>query len=160
MLDPLIAGDLLAWHGLPLIEADDLEGLLGLIQKRSKVLLGAYSAKRYLFKVGNSGQEVAAFMRLGTVVMIEILQPPPLSTMEKLEQPCAMLPQEILLEDFYTYEYLYCSRGLVLTVAKPLDEEKGQEDRLIRCRGIRPIESEKDFGPELYMPRESQIHFR
>lgn len=158
-LIPLIAGELLAWRGLPLIEVDDLEDAIGPIQKRTEVLLGAYPADRYLFKIGNSEQEIAAFVRLGTVVMIENLQPPPLSAMEHLEQPCATLPQEMLVEDFYTYEYLYCSRGLVLTVAKPLEEEGNQEDRLIRCRGIRPIESERDFGPELYMPRERQIHF-
>jgi hypothetical protein len=158
-LTPLIAGNLLDWHGLPLIEVDNLEDLIGPIQKRTEALLGAYSADRYLFKIGSSGQEIAAFVRQGTVVMIENLQPPPLSAMEHLEQPCATLPQEILVEDFYSYEYLYCSRGLVLTVAKPLEEEGSQGERLIRCRGIRPIASEMDFGPELYMPWESEIHF-
>jgi len=159
-LAPLIAGNLLAWHGLPLIGSDSLEDVIGPIKNRTEVLLGAYPAECYLFEVGTSGQEIAAFVRLGVVVMMENLRPPQISSMEYLEEPCAILPQEILVEGFYAYEYLYCSRGLVLTVAKALEEKKDQERRLIRCRGIRPIDSVKDFGPELYMSWENLIHFR
>ena len=67
------------------------------------------------------------------------------------------------LEDAYAHEYLWCARGLVLTVAVPLggldDEDDGVPERIVRCRGLRPLARVGDFGPAYYRPLDSRVRW-
>jgi hypothetical protein len=74
--------------------------------------------------------------------------------MEGLGQPTAILPHEILSPGAYVHEYLYCKRGLVLSIAEPFQKE--QPLKIVRARGVRPLDSPGEFGPELYQPFQDQ----
>ncbi len=75
--------------------------------------------------------------------------------MAALGSPSAIKPHEILVENTYVHEYLFCERGLVLSVAEPFEE--GRPLRIVRCRGIQPIDSPEQFGPEFYQSFEDRI---
>jgi len=95
-----------------------------------------------------------AYLRDDEVILVETLTPPPLSAMSRLGEPSAIKPHEILREGSYVHEYLYCERGLVLSIAEPF--EKGQAWQIVRCRGIQPIDDPRQFGPEFYLPFEDR----
>jgi hypothetical protein len=146
-LAPLLAGDLAAWRGLPKLRAAALVAALGEPVLREAAQLGWHPADRWVIQPAGVSGELVAFVRDGEVLMVEVA-PPPSPDLEALETPCAILPHEILREGAYVHEYLYCSRGLVLSVAEPFDQSLVRS--IVRCRGIRPIEKPELFGPELY----------
>lgn len=74
--------------------------------------------------------------------------------MDGLDGPTAVLPHEILVQGTYVHEYLYCQRGLVLSIAEPF--QKDQPMKMVRCRGIRLLSSPDEFGPEFYQAFEDK----
>ncbi|HWS90142.1 MAG TPA: hypothetical protein VN282_24445 [Pyrinomonadaceae bacterium] len=154
-LRPFLDGDLRAWAGLPGLSLATLSAVLGQPSRREETKLGWYDATRYTFEAEAPSGGLAAYIRGGAVVMIEALKPPPASAAEGLGEPCAVKPHEILVEGAYVHEYLYCERGLVLSVAEPFD--KAEPSRLVRCRGLRPLAGPEEFGPEFYMAFEERV---
>jgi hypothetical protein len=53
------------------------------------------------------------------------------------------------------HEYLFCERGLVLSLAEPF--EGGQPSQIVRCRGIQPIDSPEQFGSDFYRAFEDEV---
>lgn len=153
-LQSFLESDLVAWKGLPLLTVETLTAVLGQPTKTEETKLGWYAANLHIYETESPAGGLAAYSRDSQVVMIEALIPPPLSAMEGLGEPSAVKPHEILVPGAYVHEYLYCQRGLVLSVAEPF--EKGSPLRLVRCRGVYPMNSPEEFGPELYMAFEER----
>lgn len=154
-LEPFTAGRLTAWQGLPEIRTGDLAALLGEPLERTTVKVGAYPAQRWRFQAGRGRASLVAFTRDDRVFMVEVSPPPDRAALEGLPEPTAVLPQEISVEGAYAHEFLYAERGLVVTLAQQFGESEPRQ--LLRCRGIRPLEGRKQFGPELYMPLDTDI---
>ena len=158
MLKPLLDQDLVLWKGLPKTLVETLTAVLGQAIKTEQAALGWYLADRYTFKVEEPARDLVAYARNGEVVLIQPFVPPPLSAMEPLGQPSAILPHEILSPDAYVHEYLYCQRGLVLSIAEPF--QKGKPWDIVRVRGIRPLDNPNEFGPEFYRVFEDKMVWR
>lgn len=154
-LKPFVEGDLRSWRGLPTASSSDLDHVLGRPEKREVSKLGYHPAERYVYALDVATRGLMAYVRDNRVVLIEAIQPPPISAIEDLPKPCGIKPQEILVPNAYAHEYVYCEIGLILTIARAL---KGDApDLLARCRGIRPIAAADEFGPDYYKPFEDQI---
>jgi hypothetical protein len=153
-LDPLLAGELAAWRGLPDIAVGDLEALLGDPVTSGTVQVGAFAARRLEFKKEGK-RALVAFARDDRIFMVEVLPPPDVSALLGLPEPSAVLPQEIAIESAYAHEVLYAERGLLLTMAQEFKEPGAR--RLVRCRAIRPLADRHALGPELYMPLETDV---
>ena len=74
--------------------------------------------------------------------------------LDTLPAPDAVLAHEILVPGHYAHEYLYCTRGLVLTVAQSL---QGNERHIARCRGMAPLAAPREFGPDFYLAFEDRV---
>ncbi|MBE9475215.1 MAG: hypothetical protein IMY85_10025 [Chloroflexi bacterium] len=148
VLHPLLELDIPSWNGLAKITVETLYATLGRPKKVEDVELGWYPALQLTYIMDTPSGGLAVYIRNNEVVLIETLIPPPLSAMVGLGPPSAIKPHEILVENAYVHEYLYCERGLVLSIAESFEE--GQPHQIVRCRGIRPIDSPEQFGPELY----------
>jgi len=156
-LTAFLQGNLVAWSGLPTLSLDELQAALGTPQAHTVEELGYYPADRYVYRMDVPTQGLIAYVRRNNVVLIEAIQPPDLSAAAGLPEPCGILPQEILVTDAYAHEYVYCEKGLVLTIARYL--QATTPDKLIRCRGIAPLTTVKQFGPDFYKPFEDRISF-
>lgn len=154
-LEPLLAGDLAAWQGLPDIVVGDLEALLGNPVESGTDRVGAFPARRLEFRVAEGRRALVAFARDQRVFMVEVLPPPERDAVVGLPEPTAVLPQEILVEGAYAHEVLYAERGLLLTMAQRFGEPEPQS--LVRCRGIKPLADRSALGPELYMPLDTDV---
>jgi len=152
---PLLRGTPGAWHGLPPTPASDFDAAFGPPLRSTKTNLGFLPADRLVHDTSEG--ELIAWIRRGQAVMIEVAAEHPVSVLGGLEQPCVVLPQEILVPEAYARERLYCERGLVVTVAHPFD---GTEDRIVRFRGISPIATPAEFGTDLYKPFEDRASWR
>jgi hypothetical protein len=152
-LEPMLHVDPAHWRGLPEASVEDFDALLGPPEERTEGTLGYYPATRCRYR-DKDGAGIILWARNDAAVMVEAMEAPPPSVLDDLPEPTIVLPQEILIPDAYAHEYLYCATGLVLTVAESLH---GGADRIVRCRGVRPLTSARDFGPAYYMPFEDQI---
>ncbi|MGB7921937.1 MAG: hypothetical protein WCF57_01700 [Pyrinomonadaceae bacterium] len=154
-LDPFLNWNLAAWQGLPELPVQALNRLFAAPASEETAELGWYPAQRLEYPVDNvpSGGLVA-YARDNRVRLIEAIVPPPSSVIDTLEEPSAILPNEISVQGAYVPEYLYCQRGLVLSVARPFDET--QPLRVLRCRGIHPIERPDQFDTELYRSEQTK----
>lgn len=157
VLDPIVRVDPVRWKGLPPVTESGLETLFGEPKERAESVLGYYPATRCLYRLPVSGQGLVAWLRDGEAVLVETLSQPSVTVLERLPAPSAVLAQEILVPDAYAHEYLYCTVGLVLTVCEPLSGEG--PDRIVRCRGLRPLADPSDFGPEYYCAFENQVRW-
>jgi hypothetical protein len=149
LIRPLTAGRPGEWHGLAAIPVAGFDAALGPPADVAQAELGYYPAERRDY----GGAVVWA--RKGQAVMVEVACDLPAAALDGLEEPCAVLPNEILLADGYPHERLFCRRGLVATVVQPY---AGGEKRILRLRGIAPIAGPAEFGPELYRAFEDQAH--
>lgn len=160
---PLLRHDLTAWTGLPDAGSDDFDAAFGAPVGCEAVTLGELPAERRHYEADGPGGGFFVYARDGDAVMIETQTPPPVGALAALGEPDATLPRELRLEDAYAHEYLWCARGLVLTVAVPLggldDEDDGVPERIVRCRGLRPLDRVGDFGPAYYRPLDSRVRW-
>lgn len=93
----------------------------------------------------------------GDVVLIETLLEPDASVLAELGPPSAAKAHEILVNDAYVHEWVYADRGLVLSVAEPFAAPTDR--RVVRCRGVRPLKTADDYGPEFHMAFEDDASF-
>lgn len=137
------------WMGLPKgLLINELIELFGNPLETTEGSLGYYPALRYNFiDVGNKAGFVA-YVRQRFVVLIETKILPDAIVLNELSVPDAILPHEILVEGAYAAEYLYCERGLVLTVAKHFNNNI--PDEIVRCRGFEKINSTHEFDSRYY----------
>lgn len=154
IVQPFLENNLLLWKGLPLVSIEIFSEAIGKPTEIEEAELGWYPAERYTFEVKSRSGGIAGYVRNGEVLLIEALKAPPLAAMKGLGEPTAILPHEILVQNTYVHEYLYCERGLVLSVAEPFQKELPL--RIVRCRGIRPMRSPDEFGPEYYQSFEDK----
>lgn len=153
LLQPLLNGDLPAWQGLPPLAVAAFDALYGPPTARCEEPLGARPALRHDYTTGTGGA-LTLWSRGERVVMVAPARLPPPAALDALPPPDAVLPHEILVPDHYAHEYLYCGRGLVLTVAEAL---RGAERYIARCRGIAPLASVREFGPDFYLAFEDRV---
>lgn len=156
LIAPLVGGRPADWRGLPPGAESTLEASLGEAVEVVDGRLGYYPAERRRYRA--AGGDVLLWVRAGEGVMIEAPVDLPASALDGLEAPCAVLPHEILAEDGYAHERLYCERGLVATVIEPF--AGGGAERVVRLRGIAPVASPADFGPELYKSADDRVRWR
>ncbi len=151
---PLIEGRLHDWTGLPVMTPADLQAAIGPAAQREEVTLGTEPAVRFAFRIHDT-ETLFGFERHGHIVMLEVSPPPDIGALAMLPAPTATLPQEIRIEGAYAHEMLWATRGLWLTVARPL--EGSAPDRLVRCRGIRPLAPNDRLPPDLYRPLATRV---
>lgn len=157
-IQPFLDGNLALWKGLPRIAVETLSSAIGKPTKIEEAGLGWYPADRYSFAVKCASDGIAAYVRNREVILVEAFTAPSLPAIDDLGKPTAILPHEILVQDAYVHEYLYCERGLVLSIAEPFQE--GQPSKIVRCRGIRPLISVDEFGPEFFQAFEDRTVWR
>jgi hypothetical protein len=154
VLEPLLALDLMAWHGLPQLPVAALDAAFGAPERAEDARLGWYPARRRTYRLDRPSGGLDCYTREDHAVLIETLVAPPASALEQLSEPSAVKPHEILIDGAYVHEYVYAPRGLVLSVAEPMFS--ADASRIVRCRGVRPLPHPDDFGPEFYVPFEDQ----
>lgn len=154
-LDPILHADVLHWQGLPTASVAEFDALFGTPAERAEATLGYHPATRHRYPYADT-PGLVLWSRDGVAVMFEAPVTPPLPVLDALGTPDRVLPHEILVPDAYAHEYLYCARGLVLTVAQAL---RGGADRIVRCRGIRPLTGPTEFGPAYYRAFEDQVQW-
>ena len=75
--------------------------------------------------------------------------------MERLGEPSAILAHEILVQDAYVPKYLFCGRGLVLSITEPLKHRSTFQ--IVRCRGLQPLDNPEQHGSEFYQAFEDEV---
>jgi hypothetical protein len=153
--EPFLRGELESWRGLPDVSIQTITEALGPPEGPESVTLGWFRAERFEYRVESATGGMAAYARDGRVVLVESLVAPDISASNRLGEPCAVKPQEIVVPDAYVHEYLYCDRGLVLSIAEPF--ASGSPSRILRCRGIAVMAEPSGFGPDLYRAFEDQV---
>jgi hypothetical protein len=154
-LAPLLDADLVRWHGLPPLSRAALDAAYGAPATIEAADLGRHPASRLRYDA--PGQGFVAWERDGAIVMIEAGRMPEPEVLARLPAPDARLRNEILLDDAYAREYLYCADGLVLTVAEPFGG--GAPTAIVRARGIASLAGPHEFGPAYYLPFADQIRW-
>jgi hypothetical protein len=152
LLRPLLSGTPAGWRGLPRLATDAFDAALGPPVAVACEDLGYYPAERRTYCVG--GHEVFVWAREGAAVMVEVAVALPESALGALGAPSAVLPNEILVEGGYAHEYLYCPRGLVATVVQPY---RAGALKIVRLRGVAPLDRPDAFGPDLYKAFEDRV---
>lgn len=151
LLRPLVRGAPEDWHGLPLLAPAAFDAEVGPPVAFAEAALGDEPAERRTYPGA-----ILAWVRDGTVVLVEVAGAWPATALDALESPCAILPNEILVQGGYAHEYLFCARGLVATVVQPHD---GGANRIVRLRGIAPIAGPDEFGRGYYQAFEDRIRW-
>ena len=157
VFQPFLFCELPEWTGLPRLTLDEMARILGAPRSQAVQDLGYYPADRYVFPLATPTGGLIAYLREGHVVMVETVAPPRSSVPVGLPEPCGRLPHEFLVAGAYAHEFVYCEKGLVLTVACALDHSK--PEWLIRYRGVRPLAHVREFGPEYYKAFEDRNLF-
>ena len=157
-LEPLLALDVAAWRGLPLLAVADLDRLFGRPSASEETGLGWYPAERRTYRLDRPSGGLDCYSRDGQVVLVETLVPPPSSVLGALGEPSGVKPHEILVEGAYVPEWVYAERGLVLSVAEPFSDPSDR--RVVRCRGVRVLASADEFGPEYHLAFEDRTSYR
>jgi hypothetical protein len=152
LIRPLLSGAPAGWRGLPPVATEAFDAALGPPAAVASEDLGYYPAERRAYCVG--GREVIVWAREGAVVMVEAAAALPGSALDALGAPSAVLPNEILADGGYAHEYLYCARGLVATVVQPY---QAGAHKVVRLRGIAPLDGPDAFGPALYKAFEDRV---
>lgn len=159
VLGPMLDFHLDAWRGLPPWQLSDVTGALGEPEQRQETMLGMYPALRQSHPLPDrAAGGLAIFSRQGRVVVIETLRPPPLEVLESLGEPDARLRHELSVPDAYVWEYVFCKRGLVLSVAEAFDTSR--PSRVVRCRGLHTLAHPQEYGAEFYLQLESRTAWR
>lgn len=144
-----VQGNITNWKGLPkdlLIE--DLITLFNNPLTTIEDSLGYYPAIKYGFAVDNNKETLIAYVRQKHVILIETKILPNQILLNQLPKPDVILPNEILIENAYAAEYIYCEKGLNLTIAKYFN--KKLPDKIIRCRGFEKINNSNEFDGRYY----------
>lgn len=157
VLRPFLYCDLAQWSGLPQLTLDDMVRTLGTPQAQTVEHLGYYPCERYCFPLATPTGGLIAYTRQGNVVLVETVALPAPAIPAGLPEPCGQLPHELLIEGAYAHEYVYCEKGLVLTIARSL--KNVEPDRLVRYRGVRRLANVSEFGPEYYKAFEDRELF-
>lgn len=132
-------GEVEGWRGLGAgLSIEEVKGFFGGPVETNEDCLGYYPAVKYTFPCG-----LIAYVRQQAVVLIETPNLPDSGILDQLRSPDAVLPHEIWVDGAYAHEYIYCDRGLVLTVAEYFDEAAANE--IVRCRGFERIERPGEF---------------
>jgi hypothetical protein len=151
---PLLEGDLLLWRGLPVISAESVIATFGQPSAMDETDLGWYPATCYTWDFKTPEPNMTVYSRNGELVLIETKVSPPIEILKSLGELSAILPHEFLIPGTYVHEYLYCQRGLVLSVAEPFQKELPLQ--IVRCRGIKIMSRAAEFGPEYYRSFEDE----
>lgn len=154
LIRPLLLGRPAEWRGLPPTPVAEIDDALGAPAAVEQSELGYYPAERRLYPV--EGREAIVWARKGVAVMVEAPGPFPPSALTGLEPPCAVLANEISVPGGYAPERLFCGRGLVATVFEPFGTGEGV---VLRLRGMAPVATPAQFGPELYKAFEDQVRW-
>jgi hypothetical protein len=156
-LEPLLHGDPARWKGLPPVSLADFDATFGSAAETEEGVLGHHPATRRIYRTANAGAGLILWDRKGVAVMVEALAVPPASVLAELPEPSLILAQEILVPGAYAHEFLYCATGLVLTVARALRHDAA--DRIVRCRGLKPLASPAEFGPDYFREFDDQVRW-
>ena len=160
VLGALLDFRLADWHGLPYCLTEDVTRILGTPSEARETHLGAYPARSETYSVPASASGgLVVYSRAQRVVAVETAKPPPVEAMGALEPHDVRKRPEFSLPGYLVYEYLYCRRGLVLSVAEPLDPAGDAALKIARCRGIRPLEGPLEYGAEYYLALQSRMVF-
>ncbi|MBV8368145.1 MAG: hypothetical protein JO036_04305 [Candidatus Eremiobacteraeota bacterium] len=147
------------WHGLPACLTTEVARTYGTPTASSDTYLGSYPALREVYDVRNAAAKgLIVYSRALRVIAVETAEPPPLQAAQALGKPDARKPGESSRPGSLVREHLYLHDGLVLTVAEPLDEHRG-EPKILRCRGIRSLTAPHEYGAEYYLAEQNRLVF-
>jgi len=148
------------WHGLPSCLSTDIERIFGLPFSTDNANLGSYPALRETYTIPKYvAAGLIVYSRAHRVIVIETVKSPPLEVLDLLGQPDTRKPPEFTLSGYLVREYLYCSRGLVLSVAEALDPKIDPRLQIVRCRGIRALNAPEEYGAEYYLALQNSLVF-
>lgn len=157
--DALLSFRLAEWNGLPPCLNTDLARSFGTPSEAVEVSLGAFPALRESYSAPNlPATGFMAYSRAHRVTVIETAAPPPLEVLETLGEPDARMPQEFSLPGYYVREFLFCRRGLVLSVAEPSGAAEPLV-KIVRCRGIAVLNAPFEYGADYYLAHRNRILF-
>jgi hypothetical protein len=157
LLEPMLELALTRWRGLPPITITMLEATVGPPESSEDAQLGWYPARLTTHPSRRPSGGLRCYSREGEVVLIETLLEPDASVLSELGPPSGAKAHEILVDDAYVHEWVYADRGLVLSVAEPFTAPTDR--RVVRCRGVRPLATADDYGPEFHMAFEDRTSF-
>jgi hypothetical protein len=151
---------LVEWSGLIPCLTKDIAAIFGVPSTVENVYLGAYPALRETYAVPTSpATGLIIYSRALRVIVVETAKPPPPETLALLGSPDARKAPEFGRPGYFLQEYLYCRRGLVLSVAKSLDTSTESCLKILRCRGIQPLTSAHEYGADYYLALKNSIVF-
>lgn len=159
-IDALLEFRLKDWNGLPDCTTSDIEQRLGAPIRIDNAYLGAYPAVMTEYPVLESAAKgLRVYSRSGQVVAIESNNPPSAAALSTLEQPDVRRLGEFSLPGYLVREYLYCRRGLILSVAGTLTPAMTQSMKVVRCRGIAPLVAPQEYDARYYLAQQSRLVF-
>lgn len=158
LLRPVLDLSLAAWRGLPSWPTTDVTAAIGKPEDQRDTMLGMFPAQQQTHRLPDRpAGGLIVFSRQGQIVLIETLRPPSMETLTVLGEPDARKAHELSAPDAYVWEYVYCDRGLVLSVTEPFDETEPK--RIVRCRVLPRLMHPQEYGAAFYLPLASRTAF-
>lgn len=149
--------DLKSWDGLPSDMLNAYTEVLGSSPVPQDTTVGAFAAQLYQYELSATQKKLNVYQRNGVVFMIGLDTNIDQKILETLGEPCAILSQELYIEDAYAHEYLYCEKGLLITALQVFGQD--QPTKVTRVRTFAPVKTAKEVKSELYYPLDAQEKF-
>jgi len=159
-INALLEFRLVDWHGLPSTTTLELLDRLGVPVDTFNTYIGMHAAIAMKFPMNSfPAMELIVYFRGDQVLALETFNPPPASILTLLDPPDIRKPGEFLLAGCLIYEYVFCRRGLAMSVAEPLPSEPKKSMKILRCRGIASLASPSEFDNRYYLAQQSRLVF-
>ena len=154
---PFIDLELKKWKGLGFYTIDEFSELFGQLEEVRDSKVGYFPAICYQYHVDNVKYPLKIYERGGIAIMLEIEAILDIALLDDLEEPSVILLPELSIEEAYAHEYLYCNRGLLITVLEY--DNPTRKNEIMRIRGFGTIDAVRDLKSDLYYPLDNQIKF-
>lgn len=159
-INALLEFRLVDWQGLPSSTTLELTQRLGVPADTFNTYIGMQSAIAMKFPMNSfPALGLIAYLRGNQVLALETFNPPPASVLSVLGPPDIRKPGEFLLAGYLIHEYVFCKRGLALSVADALPSEPKTAIKIVRCRGIASLASPSEFDARYYLAQQSRRVF-
>lgn len=159
-INALLEFHLVDWQGLPSTTKPELMKRLDVPVDTYNTYIGMHAAIAMKFPMNSvPAMGLIVYFRGEKVLVLETFNPPPASVLSVLGPPDIRRPGEFLLAGYLIHEYVFCKRGLALSVADPLPTEPKTSMKIVRCRGIVSLASPSEFDSRYYLAQQSRRVF-
>ena len=142
-------------NGLPSCTIGFVKNKYGSPVSIKETQLGISSANKHTLHINN--QEIGIYERNNNFLIVSKRVEFEMKFLSDFGEPCEILPQQIDVQNHYAHEYLFCEKGLLITVLEPLNKQL--EKTISRIRAIQAISDPKNLSPELYLSLDNQINW-